>query len=141
MSDRIHNYAAKLRLVTDALDAIEQMMSLAEGVMSSLGSTGGGGSSDIESRYIALSETADRLRHSFEVLDDERQFIMECIDMVPSERERGILTACMRDVQVHGCLIRARVARHLGIDKSNFYGQYDSAIQSLNRVMREHHAD
>lgn len=137
--DRFGAYGMKLRGVRTRLDIVETARAQAEGVRSSLGGVGGGGSVDATAeRYAALIEDAQRLLDEWCEADDMRQHLMECIDMVPDAKLRLVLLTALRDVQMNGRVVKARMARHLGVSATQMARDYEDALAALNETMREH---
>lgn len=137
--DRIQDYGKHVREVENRIDIVEHAKSQAEGVGSALAGTFGGGSNDTtELRYVSLCEDADRLSEEWAEADDLRQNLMECIGMVPDDHARLVLTAALRDAQLHGRVVKARIARRLGCSERTAARDYDDALAMLEAVMREH---
>ena len=137
--DRIQDYGRHVRDVENRIDIVEGAKAQAEGVTLALSGTFGGGSTDAtENRYISLCEDADRLSEEWAEADDLRQNLLECIALVPDDHARLVLTAALRDAQLHGRVVKARIARRLGVSERTAGRDYADALAALEEVMREH---
>ena len=139
MTDPIEEYGRNVKIVEASIEAVESALSMAEGVKSTISGTGGG-TSDIEARYVSLLEVTDRLRERWERLDDDRQTLYECIQMVEDERQQLILTCALADAQRHGTVTRTHIARRMGVYGMTITREYPKSLDTLTEVMRQHKA-